>query len=125
MPRLLNSFANEGVFTELEQKLIRLALDSSAQVGEIQNSALMLIESLRRRGMRPEILIFGSELKESERPFTAFQQARRRVMPFGRHRGRRLDAIEPSYLKWALRECSCLSLGLRESIKIVLQGGAR
>jgi uncharacterized protein (DUF3820 family) len=46
-------------------------------------------------------------------------------MPFGKHRGRMLEAIEPSYLQWALRECSCLSLGLRESIKIVLQGGAR
>ena len=111
-------------FTDTEAKLLRLALNEGAQVGEIQNSAVMLIQSLRRRGMRPEALIVRSQLQAPLRPETALGLARRRVMPFGKHRGRRLDAIEPSYLRWALRDCSCPSLGLREAIKLVLQGGA-
>jgi hypothetical protein len=112
------------VFTELERKLIALALDEAAAVGEVQNSAVMLIQSLRRRRMRPEALVLGSELQAPARPDTPLERARRLKIPFGKHRGRRLDCIEPSYLRWALRECSCLSLGLREAIKIVLQGGA-
>jgi uncharacterized protein (DUF3820 family) len=123
MQGLLNSFAHRGVFTELEQKLLRLALDSGAQVGEIQNSALMLIESLRRRGMRPEALILGSELRAPSESDTPLDKARRLKMPFGKHRGRRLDVIDPSYLRWALRECSALSLSLRQAIRLVLSAG--
>jgi uncharacterized protein (DUF3820 family) len=70
--------------------------------------------------MRPEAVILGSELPGlPERPIT-LEQARRRVMPFGRHKGRRLQVIEPAYLRWALRSCSNLSLGLREAIRLVL-----
>jgi hypothetical protein len=87
------------VFNEREQKLIWLGLNEAAEPGEVRNSAVKLLESLRRRGMRPETLILGSQLKEPERPPSALQQPRRRVMPFGKHRGRRLGAIEPSYLR--------------------------
>jgi len=109
-----------GLFSEREEKLLWLALDQSAQPGEVRNSAVALIESLRRRGMRPESLILGSQLQVSRRPETTLAQARLRIMPFGKHRGRRLEAIEPAYLRWALRKCSNLSLGLREAILIVL-----
>jgi uncharacterized protein (DUF3820 family) len=69
--------------------------------------------------MRPETLLQGPL------PPTTLAMARRRVMPFGLHRGRQLEAIEPSYLRWALRECSNLSLGLREAIRLVLSEGGR
>ena len=113
------------MFTETERKLIWLALDEAAQPGEIRNSAVKLLESLRRRGMRPEALILGTQLQTPSLPNTMLAIARRRVMPFGRHKGRQLEAIEPSYLQWALRECSCLSLGLREAIRLVLSEGGR
>ena len=112
------------MFTDTEQKSIRLALNEAAQPGEIRNSAVKLLETLRRRRMRPETLILGRQLQASQ-PKTTLATARRRVMPFGKHRGRQLEAIEPSYLRWSLRECSCLSLGLREAIKIVLRGGVQ
>lgn len=111
------------MFTELERKLIWLMLDQAAQPGEIQNSALALAQSLRRRGLRPETLIRGSRPESAPGVDTTLAMARRRVMPFGRHRGRRLEAIEPGYLRWALRECSNLSLGLREAILLVIAAG--
>jgi hypothetical protein len=115
--------AEGSVFNSLERKLIALALDEAAAVGEVQNSALMLIQSLRRRGMRPEALILGSQLLAPSLSHTPLERARRLKIPFGRHKGRRLDVIEPSYLRWALRESSCLSLDLREAIKLVLSAG--
>jgi len=113
------------VFTDTEQKLIRLALNEAAQPGEIRNSAVKLLETLRRRRMRPETLILGRQLQAPSQPKTALATARRCVMPFGKHRSRQLEAVEPSYLRWSLRGCSCLSLGLREAIKIALRGGVQ
>jgi uncharacterized protein (DUF3820 family) len=111
------------VFTDTEEKLIRLALDEAAQPGEIRNSAVKLLESLRRHGMRPEALILGTQLQAQSLPETTLITAGRRVMPFGKHKGRQLEAIEASYLRWVLRECSCVSLGLREAIQLVLSAG--
>jgi uncharacterized protein (DUF3820 family) len=125
MPEPVTTSTAEGapVFTQLERKLIALALDEAAAVGEVQNSAVMLIQSLRRRGMRPEALILGSELRTPSLSHTPLERARRFRMPFGRHQGRQLQAIEENYLRWCLRECRCLSLGLREAIRLVLSAG--
>jgi uncharacterized protein (DUF3820 family) len=108
------------MFTSLEEKLLRLALDEAAQPGEIQNCAVKLIESFRRRQVTPESLI-----REPAEKVSKLDRARVVTMPFGRHRGRRLEVIEPDYLRWALRECSCLSLGLREAILLVVTAGGR
>jgi uncharacterized protein (DUF3820 family) len=64
-------------------------------------------------------LILGSQLPRD----TPLERARRRTMPFGRNRGRMLQAIEPSYLRWVLRKADCASLELKEAIKIVLCAG--
>ena len=101
-------------FTEVEAKLLRLALDRAARGGEIETSAIKLVESWRRRGLSAETLLAPAPLLEP------LDRARRLKMPFGRHRGRRLDVIEPPYLRWVLRECSGLSLDLREAIALVL-----
>jgi len=104
------------MFTAVEQKLLRLALDEAAQPGEVCNSAVKFVESLRRRGVKAEALTRPLQL-----PFpTKLDRARVLKMPFGQHRGRRLDVIEPAYLRWALAEADCLSLSLREAIQLVL-----
>jgi uncharacterized protein (DUF3820 family) len=108
-------------FTEVEAKLLRLGLDPAAAPGEIANASLKLIQSLRRRGMRPEALILGTELRAPSRADMSLERARRLKMPFGKHKGRRLDVIEPAYLHWALRKCTCLSLDLQEAIRLVLR----
>ena len=77
MPQSVTASTAEG-FTQLELKLLTLALDKAAQPGEIRNSALKLIESLRRRGLRPESLILGSQLQPALHPNSALAIARRR-----------------------------------------------
>jgi hypothetical protein len=47
----------EMAYTDLEQKFIRLGLDSGALGDEVGNSAVMFFKSLRRRGVKPEELI--------------------------------------------------------------------
>ncbi len=107
-------------FTELEQKLLRLALNAGAEPGEIRNASLKLVESLRRRGLRPEALIEGAEVQSD----SGIEQARCMRMPFGKHRGKGLDQIPVAYLRWVLSKCSNLSVALREAIYIVLGGAS-
>jgi hypothetical protein len=75
------------VFTDLERKLIWLALNEAAQPGEVRNSAVALIQSLRKRGLRPEAMILGTQLQALLRSETTLAMARRGVMPFGKKAG--------------------------------------
>lgn len=40
--------------TDLEQKFLRLALDSAAEDGEIRNASVMFFKSLRARGVKAD-----------------------------------------------------------------------
>ena len=42
------------------------------------------------------------------------------VMPFGKHRGRRIDSIPHEYLAWVLNNCDGLKPELRRAILSVL-----
>jgi hypothetical protein len=105
-------------YSALEQKLVRLALDCAASEGEIQNSAVALIRSLRARGISPDALMTGSELAE-RRDGRSFGPGDM-LMTFGKHRGRPLKRIPTKYLRWALRECDNLQPELRAAIRAVL-----
>jgi hypothetical protein len=113
------------LFSEREEKLIRLGLDPAASAGEVANSATALFQSLRKRAVRPEALIEGAELRVPSWSDAALERAARVKMPFGKHKGREIGVIEPGYLRWCLRECDNLSLALRESIRLVLSTGSR
>jgi uncharacterized protein (DUF3820 family) len=107
-------------FTETEQKLIRLGLNTAARGNEIDTAAIKLFHSLRKRGVTSEEVI-GETGGNPPLSADLLARARRLRMPFGKHRGRPLMVIEASYLRWALRDCHCLSLDLREAIQLVLR----
>ncbi len=90
------------VFTELEQKLLALALNAGAACGEIDNSAVMLLRSLRSRGVTPEDLIGGLGTGQSGPPIYSRPDYGLCSMPWGKHKGSLFKDIPPAYLLWAL-----------------------
>ena len=93
--------------TELERKLLRLALCESAQPGEVLTSGKKLIESLRARGVDSvavEIALSGG----SNGAEAAIQMSRPdhgpTRMPFGKAKGGQMFMdIPPGYLRFIRR----------------------
>lgn len=42
------------------------------------------------------------------------------TMPFGKHRGKRIDEIPNDYLKWLIRECKNIPYNLEEAVVVSL-----
>jgi hypothetical protein len=104
------------VFTEKEEKLIRLAMDRAAQPGERHNGAVMLLESLRKRGITAQQFITLSGPTATETPkYRGVHHNNGRCphcqgpdwgsyeISFGQHNGKTLRQIPLSYLNWCLR----------------------
>ena len=111
-------------FTEVEAKLLRLALCPAAQPGEVENASCALVLSWRKRGILAEALLSNSA---AERP--AIERPRRPafspgdvLMPFGKCRGLPLHKIKRSYLRWVLNNCDSLQPELSRAINAVLYG---
>lgn len=99
------------VFTETEQKLLRLALCSSAHPGEIDGAGRALIASWRKRGIDPDTVFGTGALAIKENPYG------KTILNFGKHRGKRLDQIPADYLVWLLDRCDSLWPQTRTAIQ--------
>lgn len=111
------------MLTEIETKLLTLALDRAATDGEIQNSTTMLIRKLRDRGASI------SEFTKSEIDYKEFEKPKSKnshmdfwgySLPWGKYKGAPLELVPYSYLKWVLRTWNNLSIDLRNAIKVTL-----
>src|SRR5262245_33757907 len=109
--------AIQASFTETEAKLLRLALDHAARGGEIETSAIKLIESWRRRGLSAETLLAPSAAisPPSRSTFSPGDM----LMPFGKYHGLPLRKLKASYLRWVLEKCDNLQLELERAIRAV------
>lgn len=81
------------MFTEMEIKLLRLALDKGAMGGEIDNAAIALIRKLRNRNVNIDDIV-----------------------------GKALKDIPKDYLLWVLNNCDNISPSLENAIKIIVGG---
>lgn len=86
-----------SILTNTERKLLTLALDPSAAVGEVENSSLMFVASLRKRNM--DAYTFLASLSEGSEDNLGTCR-----MPFGKHKGKMLREIPIDYLLWARRD---------------------
>ena len=92
--------------TELECKLLRLALCESAQPGEVLTSGKKLIESWRARGV-DSVAVETALSGGSNGAETAIQMSRPDYgltrMPFGKHKDEMFMDIPPGYLRYIQR----------------------
>jgi uncharacterized protein (DUF3820 family) len=111
------------VFTDVEQKLLTLGLNSAAHQGEVDNAAVMLVRSWRQRGVSAEQVVAAF----AQRTFALRQleAARGYLVNFGKYKGRSVGELPPNYIRWALEECDNLSFNLRRAMEIVLNQGLR
>ena len=96
------------MLTELEQKLLTLALDPAAQPGEWATAGMKLIQSLRER--KVEGYDAGLKAKMGGKPDLKFPQEQMEwpgsvVIGFGKHKGKKLAEIDPGYLRWYSENC--------------------
>jgi uncharacterized protein (DUF3820 family) len=95
------------LLTELEQKLLTLALDAAAQPGEWATAWMKLGQSLRERGVDG----YGSIRKKmSPEPEPKIPQAQMDwpgsiVLTFGKYKGQKLASIDPGYMRWYVTNC--------------------
>jgi uncharacterized protein (DUF3820 family) len=106
------------MFTNVEEKIIRLALDPAATEGESDVCGIKLIRSLRKRGSTADEVIQPSV--QSTWALRELSAARGRVMTFGKHRGKTIGEIPGHYLVWALKNVDDMPFNLRRAITIVL-----
>jgi len=93
------SFAMAGVFEPKEKALVGLALNDATSVGEQHHAAVALIKSLRKRGVRREMLLRGSEFVERAREPRA-DNLRREVFRWGKFMGCRVDSVRAHFLRF-------------------------
>jgi hypothetical protein len=94
------------VFTVKEMALWRMALHRDTPEGEIDNATRLLIQILRKRNFTAEMLngvTVKSEPKQPEpkpKPKKAKLDPGEVVIPFGKHKGQRVNQVPPNYLQW-------------------------
>ena len=104
------------MLTELEQKLLTLALDGGAYSGEADAAAVQLVRQLRKRGASVDDVL-GKQDNLFDLP-----GGRNTIMTFGKYIGVPLDEIPMKYLVWVLRNCDNVTASMRREIEGVVYG---
>lgn len=94
--------------TDMEIKLLRLALDKGAYEGEADNAAIMFVRKLRERGAKADELFDNASAAVTKYGNTK--------MTFGKYRNQQIKNIPISYLVWAVNTCANMNAVLRTAI---------
>jgi len=97
--------------TDIEMKLLRLALDKGAYEGEADNAAIMLIRKLRERNVKADQLFEQSQSIQSSKCSNGNEK-----MTFGKYRNEMIKNIPISYLVWVLNNCTNIDANLKYAI---------
>lgn len=108
--------------TEIEKKILVLAMDRAASDGEIGLAALKLIELLRKRYPSGYELIKDLEQIRVETRVRYINETRpdpysNFIIPFGKYRGRKIKDVPVDYLLWLLDNFD----GLRDQTRTIIE----
>jgi len=106
-----NATVNAVGLTEIEMKLLRLALDRGAYEGEADNAAVMLIRKLRQRNVTADELLGQPQSSQSKYDGNGNEK-----MPFGKYRDEMIKNIPIDYLMWVLYNCTNIDAHLKLAI---------
>jgi hypothetical protein len=95
---------DDPVFTETEEKLIRLGLNSAAHQGESDACAVKLFQSLRRRGVSAEQLV--ASMTQSTWAVRELMAARGYIVQGGKFQGKTVGELPMWYLEMGYQEPS-------------------
>ena len=79
-------------------KLLTLALNDAAKIGEWQNAAVAFIGAMRKSGTGIDAFTSPAWSAPAWSPPPVWKRGV--VMPFGSHKGERLSEIPTDYLQW-------------------------
>ena len=102
------------MLTDIELKLLRLALDRAAPDGEYSTAAIMFIKKLRERNANADDLFNKPNPVILSNDLSAHSQWR---MPFGKYKDEMLIDIPTDYLIWVLQNCRNIKPDLRNAIQ--------
>jgi len=94
--------------TDIELKLLRLALDKGAYEGEADNAVVMFVRKLRERNIKADDL-FGQT--------PAISKCGNEKMTFGKYRDEMIRNVPVDYLIWAVNNCANMSTKLKQAIR--------
>jgi hypothetical protein len=100
-----------------EKKLLLLAFDPSASTGETVNAINALALRWKHRYQDGHQLI--ADLEKGIMVTSPFASV---VLQFGKHRGKRLNEVDPAYLLWVLENFTGLWAETRTAIERYLKG---
>jgi hypothetical protein len=101
-----------------EKKLLLLAFDPSASTGETVNAVNALALHWLKKYADGHELVQALESGETERiVYRAQSPFASTVLGFGKHRGKRLDEVDPGYLLWVLENFTDLWPETRTAIE--------
>jgi hypothetical protein len=100
--------------TEIEMKLLTLALDGGAYEGESDNAAIMFVRKLRARNVKADELFGEAGHKSASKAVVNYGNTK---MTFGKYRNEMIKDIPINYLIWVLDNCMNISPKLKLAIQ--------
>jgi len=116
------------MLTDIEMKLLRLALDKGAYEGEAETACIMLIQKLRSRNANADEL-FGQPPKQVNRNYQKKRNNKDNfddkdlmpygdnIMTFGKYKDSMLKEIPIPYLQWVYKTCVTIDNKLRRAVE--------
>jgi hypothetical protein len=97
--------------TEIEMKLLRLALDGGASEGDSEAAAVMFVRKLRARNVSADDLFTVVQTSEEKSGNDGGMK-----VTFGKYRGEFIKNVPINYLVWVLDNCVNISPKLKLAI---------